>query len=89
MDINCEDTFCCQPTCIRLSATLPSDIPSALRMTKWMEVRRRNVTRERVVNTFLGVRVPPVVTYTVNTSHVMKVTDTIIKPRLQARMRAP
>ena len=51
---------------MRAEATLPSLMPSRLRVKKWIEVKRSVIRREKVVNIFLGVSCPPVPTYVVN-----------------------
>ena len=66
-------------------ATLPSTIAREFWMKKWTVVSLRNISRERVVKTFLGVSSPPVAVYTENTMYMIIVRDTIMNARLAAR----
>ena len=64
-------------TCILLSATFLSDNWNMPR-TKMNSIDFRiNTTRERVVNTLLGVRVPPVAVKAVNTINIISVREKV------------
>lgn len=74
-------------TCSLTVATLPSTIARTFWIRKWMEVSLITISRDRVVKTFLGVRSPPVAVYTVKTTYMIRLRDTIIKARLAALTR--